>query len=74
MPAKFGAFTKRTTQNDFVYGELGRYPMFISRYVRIIKYWLKIVTGQKTHYVSLMYNDSLVNVDKTNRYGGTRKV
>ena len=37
---------KRTTQNDFVYGELGRYPMYIFRYCRIISYWLKIITGQ----------------------------
>ena len=38
---------KRTTQNDFVYGELGRYPMYIFRYCRIISYWLKIITGKK---------------------------
>ena len=28
-----------------VYGELGRYPLYISRYVRIIKYWCKVVNS-----------------------------
>ena len=29
---------KRTTQNNFVYGEFGRFPLFVGRYFRIIKY------------------------------------
>ena len=29
-------------QNDFVYGELGRYPLIINRQYRIIMFWLKI--------------------------------
>ena len=32
----------QTTCNAFVYGELGRYPLYVNRYVRIIKYWLKV--------------------------------
>ena len=27
------------TSNKMVYGELGRYPLFIASYVRCIKYW-----------------------------------
>jgi hypothetical protein len=34
---------KTSTCNMGVYGELGRVPLYISRYVRIIKYWCKIV-------------------------------
>ena len=26
-----------------VYGELGRYPLYSSRYVRILKYWLRLI-------------------------------
>ena len=26
-----------------VYGKWGRYPLYISRYVRIIKYWTKVI-------------------------------
>ena len=34
-------FVKQSTQNNFVYGILGRFPMYVMRHVRIIKYWLK---------------------------------
>ena len=33
---------RSSTANVAVYGELGRFPLFINRYVRIIKYWFKI--------------------------------
>ena len=28
-----------------VYGELGRYPLYISRYCKVIKYWIKVVNS-----------------------------
>lgn len=28
-----------------VYGELGRYPLYITRYVRIVKYWCKVLNS-----------------------------
>ena len=31
------------TPNDLVYGELGRYPIYIHSYLKCVKYWLKIV-------------------------------
>jgi hypothetical protein len=34
---------RNTTCTVGVYGELGRYPLFISRYIRIIKYWFKLL-------------------------------
>ena len=33
---------KKSTTNDLVYFELGRLPLYISRKLRIIKYWLKL--------------------------------
>ena len=33
---------KVNTSSSSVYGELGRYPLYISRYMRIIKYWCKV--------------------------------
>ena len=33
---------KSSTCNMAVYGELGRYPLYVSRYVRIIKFWCGI--------------------------------
>jgi len=34
---------RSNTFNAAVYGELGRYPLYVNRYIRIIKYWLKVV-------------------------------
>ena len=45
---------KRTTQNDFVNGELGWYPMYIFRFCRIISYWLKIITGKIPLYITVI--------------------
>ena len=36
---------KRSTPNCFVYGELGIYPLSAERKIRVIKYWVKIVSG-----------------------------
>lgn len=30
------------TPNDFVYGELGRFPVYLNSYMKCIKYWLKL--------------------------------
>ena len=38
---------KKSSQNGFIYGLLGRYPMPIIRQCRILLYWLKIVSGKK---------------------------
>ena len=34
---------KSSTSNMAVYGELGRFLLYISRYVRLIKYWIKVM-------------------------------
>ena len=34
---------KMNTPTTAVCGELGRYPLYISRYVRIIKYWFRLI-------------------------------
>ena len=48
---------KRSTPNCFVYGELGTYPLYIERHVRVIKYWLKIISNKvdRNNYVSIVY-------------------
>ena len=35
---------KLSTSNVTVYGELGRYPLYINRFTRILKYWFKILS------------------------------
>ena len=54
---------KSTTQNDFIYGVLGRVPMLIHRQYRIIKYWTKIVQGKKPAYVNALYMSALAKID-----------
>ena len=41
----------RTTQNDFVYGELGRHTFQIFRYINIVKYWVKILHSDDNKYI-----------------------
>ena len=33
----------RRTPNDMVYGETGRFPVFINAQIRVVRYWLKIL-------------------------------
>ena len=35
---------KQSTQNDFIYDELGKIDFATQRYISIIRYWLKIVS------------------------------
>ena len=34
---------RQNSCNDAVYVELGRYPLYVNRFVQIIKYWLKLI-------------------------------
>ena len=58
------------TQNNFVYGELGRYPLFVQRTVTVVKYWLKIVHSVDVKYIRHTYNmlldDTIQNPGKPN--------
>ena len=61
---------KNNTQNDFVYGELGRVPLINLRYFNIIKYWTKILHADAKKYISkiyrLLFQDMLDLPNKTN--------
>ena len=61
---------KQSTQNDFIYGELGRNNFAAQRYISIIRYWLKIVCMNDNKYAKCIYNmlleDMRQNPDKTN--------
>ena len=61
---------KTSTLNEIVYGEVGRYPLFIERYKRIVKYWLHITQTNECKYVKMIYNimyqKSIVNMNTVN--------
>ena len=62
---------KMNTNNMALYSETGRFPLFLDRYVRIVKYWLKIAKSDynncivKSVYVTLTEglekNENIVN-------------
>ena len=61
---------KQSTQNDFIYGELGRITFASQRYISIIRYWLKLVSLNENKYAKCIYNmqieDMRNNPDKFN--------
>ena len=61
---------KQSTQNDFIYGELGRVNFAANRYISIVRYWLQIVSLTENKYVKCIYNmlleDIRQNPNKTN--------
>ncbi len=56
---KFILRVKKSTPNCFVYGELGVYPLFIDRQVKVISYWIKILEnihfGNENLFICKMY-------------------
>lgn len=46
---------KLSTSNYAVYGELGRLPLYINRFVKIVKYWLKVIDTDNC-IVKTLYN------------------
>ena len=65
---------KTSTQNDFIYGELGRMPLAKLRLINILRYWLKIVHGMKSLYVSICYQLGLKNLHERNTSGWVKSV
>ena len=47
---------KKCTQNDFIYGELGRTPLQNFRLYTVIKYWIKILHSDDKRYIKIIYN------------------
>jgi hypothetical protein len=53
------------TQNDYIYGELGRTPLIVTQYFIIIKYWLKVMSSY-VKYMSHAYNMMLEDMVLSN--------
>ena len=45
---------KKSTANYMVYGELGRYPLRVLIYSRLIKFWAKIITPSNMNKISFI--------------------
>ena len=53
---------KKCTQNDFVYGELGRTALSVGRCYIIIKYWIKILMCDDCKYIKYIYKMMLLDL------------
>ena len=54
---------KKSTQNDFVYGELARTTLITKRYLVIVKYWFKILMSNDNKYINLIYRMMLSDME-----------
>ena len=54
---------RQSTCNAVVYAELGRYPLFINRYVQILKYWFKLKSTENV-ILKTMYRLSYEQCEK----------
>ena len=41
--------------NEIIYGELGRVPFILQRYIIIVTYWLKILNIKQTRLTKVIY-------------------
>ena len=61
---------KQTTENNFVYGELGRYPLIVHRQYRITMFWFKILKRENRKFTKICYdmmlNDMVLFSNKNN--------
>lgn len=46
---------QKSSCNVAVYGDIGRSSLYVKRYIRIIKYWLKICHGDNTLTNTVFY-------------------
>ena len=50
-------------QNGFVYGELGRIDYQSHRYVKLIKFWLKVIYNSEQRYIKNIYDMMLSDLE-----------
>lgn len=58
---------KLSSSNIAIYGELGRYPLYVNRFVKIVKFWFKVIHSDNCilqQSYSLLLQD--LNNDKVN--------
>ena len=58
---------KKSTNIEGLYGEVGRYPMYIRRMLIMIKYWIKIVSSDHT-ILKTVYHMLRADITNGNTY------
>lgn len=54
---------KQSTQNNFIYGELGRVSFEVKQHYNIIRYWLKVIKSSDIKYIKIIYNLMLEDIE-----------
>lgn len=59
---KYVLCLKSSTPSYMVYGESGRYPLYVTVYSRMISYWTKMIQGQENKIVFTVYKFLQINI------------
>ena len=54
---------RNSTSSLAVYGELGRYPLYVLRYISIVKYWFKVINSEN-NIAQYVYRSSWIDAEK----------
>ena len=52
---KFILGVKQGTCSDAIYGETGRFPLYLNQIIKMIKYWIRIIKMQDSKLVKIAY-------------------
>jgi len=61
------------TANTMVYGETGRYPLYINAVIKSVKYWLKIIKMEEHRFPYLVYKTMLISIDECDNWASKVK-
>ena len=53
---------KQQTTSVTIYGDTGRYPLFLKQQILALKYWIRLISLPKSCYLRIVYN-SLASLD-----------
>ena len=59
---------KQQTTSVTIYGDTGRYPLFLKQQILALKYWIRLISLPRSCYLRIVYNSltSLDFIDETN--------
>ena len=54
---------KQSTQNNFIYCDLGRVSFEVKSHYSIIRQWLKVIKSSDIKYIKIIYNLMLEDIE-----------
>ena len=68
----FGGGVPLRTPNKMVYGELGRYPLFVNSTLRCLKYWLRVLKMDDSRIPKQTYKMMILMDENEKNVGSLR--